>query len=74
MRKAVFCAILFTLGICLAGALPAAAAGNLNLRLQLPQNTAQYIYYTMTPYGVAVDGQGNVYVADTANNRIVSRS
>lgn len=55
---------------------PAAAAPNLQLQLLLPQNTAQFKYYTMAPGAVAVgpqnaSGQQNIYVADAGFDSIL---
>jgi DNA-binding beta-propeller fold protein YncE len=51
---------------------PAAAAPpDLQLQLLLPQNSAQFVYYTMLPQAVKVDGAGNVYVTDLFFDRLM---
>ena len=54
---------------------PPAHAGTPSQRLMLPQNTEQFTYAPLAqPQCAAVDGQGNVYIADSANYRILKYS
>jgi sugar lactone lactonase YvrE len=57
--------------VCLSwAAAPAAAAVNLSMRAQTPQDSAQFTYYNILPNAVAVDGAGNVFVSDKWNSTI----
>ncbi len=52
-------------------AVPVVRADQLRQRWMLPQNTPQFIHTFFNDLSaVAVDGQGNVYVADSNNYRI----
>ena len=54
---------------------PPAHAGTPSQRLMLPQNTDQFTYAPLAqPQCAAVDGQGNVYIADSTNYRILKYS
>lgn len=49
---------------------PAAAAGNLVMRVQVPQDSAQFTYLNIRPNGVAVDASGNFFVSNAWNSSI----
>lgn len=51
-------------------AAPAAAAGNLVMQVQVPQDSAQFTYLNIQPNGVAVDASGNFFVSNAWNSSI----